>query len=209
MTSIPNSFPPDHSNGMITNTSRNSHHGEQRIEQDDSPLTPVEDIPLISNDWNSSDDVLDSSKSSNYKDQHNSSDRDSYGVDGSPWKSNIDIQSQRSSKLSFGTRTDTKGNSIDNDIGSFEFKLSSSTSNSISGMGRSYPHANGFVRHRLKSRDGSMMIDYNTNSADKTTSIDTSQLPHPHYRLFQQRMNKLVFNVEHLSLIYRHKLYNR
>lgn len=185
---IPNSFPPDRNYGVKNIVSSNY--------DEDSPLTPVDEIPLISNDWTSSDDTLDDAVYSPKSNKESLLRIDSSydGTIGSPWTSNIDDQSPSNdsdrNEESKSYKKDKRSSSMNNVVGSLDFKFSSSDScNSISGLKNSCTYNN--VDNQI-----------NIPRVDNTQQSE----PHAHFRLFQKRLNKLVFNVEHLSFIYKRKL---
>ena len=155
----------------------------------ESSLTPVDKIPIISDDRSSSD-VMDDNEYSPilFGGESSRSYANSDLLRTTAWTSNISINS--------GSFEPIRGDSCISSIGMSNVgknKLSRFSSNS------------NFFRHK-KSNDVSG-DDLLYGSDDQLIEINTNYQPHPHFQLYQRRLNKFVLNIEHLSLIYRRKLH--
>lgn len=209
----------------------------------DSPLTPVEDIPLIADDWSTSDEsvvvkntqktpiatkrktlLTKRSKSSNIdsdfgRDTESGfsfNDSQSQGSRETDWTSHIDFNSSKYSKSDFeytspssdetpSKKKETKPvnarrksvHSRKNDV-SGSLPVTPSISNSISGM------SHGSFVYKIDEDTYSEIGD--TMEYPALDEIVQRVAPHPHYRLSQRRLNRLVLNPDHMSPLCRRKM---
>lgn len=236
--------------GVANNNSGVDNEDDRGVDPgEESPLTPTSEIPLISNDWYSSDDLLGDETTSqeanttNYSPTSNpesSKRRDMYadtesthgtsnmgdstyysptsnpessqqagsytGTANTQWTSNIDAQSSiYIGDTNDGSTSDEQADNADGGSQQDTLRLSKV----IDSMKLRLSIDDSYTP--MRGQRQAQYVDRKSNSV-YTDDIEESGrvgTPHPHYKLFQKRLNNLVFNIDHLSLIYRYRLCKR
>lgn len=242
-----------------------SDNKENLNQDEESPLTPVSEIPLISNDWYSSDDILENVSNPDVDTMDNITDyspvsnpesskrRDSYaGTVSTHWTSNMgDTINYSPSADTIDCTTDYSPNSragSSRHPGSYTGTANTQWTSNIDAQSSIFiadPNSTSSSEEKERDTDDeseqsrlrfSKVIDSmklklsidepfsttcrqrrtlheerksNSLYGDDVTESSRIENPHPHYKLFQKRLNNLVFNIDHLSFIYRHRLCKR